>query len=106
MNIWLVLGVAAALVLIAAVVLGTRRPIHAEDELGQSTPRSAPIDARDSSDLHALLEVVLQIIEAKRRTGILQLTADGRTGSLYFLFGHLFHAATVPSQVSRPFTRC
>jgi Domain of unknown function (DUF4388) len=36
------------------------------------------------------------VLSAKddRRTGTLQLTAGSQTGSLYFLFGHLFHVAT------------
>jgi hypothetical protein len=93
-TIWAVIGVVAALVLLAGVVIGIRRPRYAEDELGQPKPRTAPIDAHDSADLLALLKLVLQSIVARRETGTLQLTAGGRTGSMYFLFGHLFHAAT------------
>jgi hypothetical protein len=93
-TVWAVIGVVAALVLLAGVVIGIRRPRYAEDELSQPKPRPAAIDARDSADLLALLKVALQSIEARRGTGTLQLTAGERTGSMYFLFGHLFHAAT------------
>ena len=91
MNIWLaVLGV-VALTLIAVVVVGARRPRHAEDELAQ--PQRAPtrIDAPSSLN-QPPLSVFLRSIETERETGALHVTAGGRTGSLYFLYGHLFHA--------------
>jgi len=90
-NIWLLLAVAAALVLIAAVVLGIPRPRHAEEELGQ--PERAPARIETPGSINPPpLRVVLQSIETERETGALQVTAGGRSGYLYFLFGHLFHA--------------
>jgi hypothetical protein len=38
------------------------------------------------------LKLVIQTAHARRETVTLQVTAGGRTCSLYFLFGHLFHA--------------
>jgi hypothetical protein len=91
LNIWLAAGAVVALVLIAAVVVGVRRPRSAEDELGQAEPRPAPIGV-DSIDTRGTVKQVLQAIQKGRETGTLVLTAGERTGSLYFLFGHLFHA--------------
>ena len=97
MNIWLVLGAVAALVLVV-VLVGTPRPRRAEDELGQPSVRVAGIDpARidiSSLDTRLELKLLLRTIARTRETGTLQLSAADRTGSLYFLFGHLFHAAT------------
>src|SRR5207245_9795084 len=92
MNISLaVLGV-VALTLIAVVVVGARRPRHAEDELAQ--PQRAPARIEAPSSLNqSPLSVFLRSIETDRETGALNVTAGGRTGSLYFLYGHLFHAA-------------
>jgi hypothetical protein len=53
--------------------------------LAQGTPGS--IDASSLRDW-------LLSAKGERRTGTLQLTAGGRTCSLYFLFGHLFHVAS------------
>src|SRR5437899_10745841 len=81
MNTWLaVLGV-VALALIAVVVVGARRPRHAEDELAQPERRPARIDTPGSLD-PAGLKVLLRSIQARRDTGTLQLTAGGRTASL------------------------
>ena len=93
MNIWLALLGVVALALIAVVVVGARRPRHAEDELAQPARRPARSDTPGSLD-PAGLKVLLQSIQARRDTGTLQLTAGGRTASLYFLFGHLFHVAS------------
>lgn len=93
MNIWLAVGVVVALGLIAFVVFGTQRPRSAEDELSQPKPRVARIDTPGSLNPAGVRDL-LQSIQAERKTGTLQLTAGGRTSSLYFLFGHLFHAAS------------
>jgi hypothetical protein len=90
-NVWFALAAVVGLVLIAVVVIGGRRPRSAEAELGQPTPRPAPIGI-DSVETMAELKQVLQNIQAAKGTGTLHVTAGGRTGSLYFLFGHLFHA--------------
>ena len=93
MNLWLALGALAALVLIV-VAIGTRRPRRAEDELAQPTTKSPSVDASSSLAHAAGVLPVLRSIKARRQTGTLQLTAGGYTASLYFLFGHLFHATS------------
>jgi hypothetical protein len=91
MNIWLLAVVAVLFVLIAIVVVGVRRPRHAEDELSQPKGPEARVEApKPASQLP--LSVFLRSIQKERETGTLQVTAGGRTGFLYFLFGHLFHA--------------
>src|SRR5438874_11370650 len=91
MNIWLaVLGI-VALALIAVVVIGAGRPRHAEDELAQPQRAPARVEAPDPLN-QPPLSVFLRSIETERETGALHVTAGGRTGSLYFLYGHLFHA--------------
>jgi hypothetical protein len=80
-----------ALVLIAVIVFGTRRPRQAEDELAQPTQQPARSNASSSLD-QGSLKALLRSVQAGRETGTLELTAGDRTGSLYFLFGHLFHA--------------
>lgn len=98
MNIWLVVGAVVGLVLIAVVVVGARRPRHAEDELGQ--PKRPPARLETPSSLNqallnpASLRDLLRSIHTERGTGTLQLVAGGRTGFLYFLYGHLFHAVS------------
>jgi len=92
-SIWFAAGAVIALVLIVVVVLGTRRPRHAEDELRLPSRRPDPKGAPGSFDSSSLRKWLLSAM-AQRRTGTLQLTAGGRTCSLYFLFGHLFHVAS------------
>jgi hypothetical protein len=90
-NIWLAVVVLVGLVLIAVVVVGVRRPRHAEDELTQ--PEHAPARVERAGALNqSPLNVFISSIQTERETGTLQVTAAGRTGYLYFLFGHLFHA--------------
>jgi hypothetical protein len=91
MNIWLAVAALVGLGLIAVVVVGARRPRHAEDELAQPQRAPARIEAPGSRNDPAL-NVFLGFIQTERETGTLQVTAAGRTGYLYFLFGHLFHA--------------
>ena len=91
MNIWLGVAAVVALVLIAVVVVGVRRPRHAEEELSQPDQATAYIEAPGPVS-QAPLNVFLRSIQTRRGTGTLHVTAGGRTGSLYFLFGHLFHA--------------
>ena len=91
MNIWLAVAALVGLVLIAVVVFGARRPRHAEDELAQPHYAPARIESPGSHNQPAL-NVFLSSIQSERETGTLQVTAGGQTGSLYFLFGHLFHA--------------
>jgi hypothetical protein len=90
-NIWLAVVVLVGLVLIAVVMVGVRRPRHAEDELTQ--PEHAPARVERAGALNQPpLNVFISSIQTERETGTLQVTAAGRTGYLYFLFGHLFHA--------------
>ncbi len=93
MSIWFAAGAVIALVLIVVVVLGTRRPRHAEEELQQSLRRPAHTGAPGSFDPSSLRRWLLSA-KVQRRTGTLRLTAGARTCSLYFLFGHLFHVAS------------
>src|SRR2546426_10563548 len=86
MGIWLAASAVVALVLIAIVVIGTRRPRHAEDELRPPSTRADPKGAPGSFDSSSLRKWLLSAM-AQRRTGKLQLTAGGRTCSLYLLFG-------------------
>jgi hypothetical protein len=91
MNTWLAVAVLVGLVLIAAVVVGVRRPRHAEAELGQ--PKSQAVAIETPGPLKQTpLRDFLRSIQRQRETGTLQVSAGGRTGFLYFLFGHLFHA--------------
>ena len=93
MGIWLAVGAAIGLVLIGVVLIGTRRPRHAEDELRLPSRRPDPKGAPGSFDSSSLRKWLLSAM-AQRRTGTLQLTAGSRTCSIYFLFGHLFHVAS------------
>ncbi|HEY4845140.1 MAG TPA: DUF4388 domain-containing protein [Candidatus Dormibacteraeota bacterium] len=93
MNIWFAVAAVVGLVLIAVVLIKTQRPRHAEDELAQPTRRPSRVDTPGAIDPAGVRDL-LRSMQAERRTGTLQLTAGGRTCSLYFLFGHLFHAAS------------
>jgi hypothetical protein len=90
-NIWLALAVIAGVLLMAGVVMGVRRPRHAEDELSQPVHPSADTEMPGSAS-QAPLNVFLRSFQTQRATGTVQVTTGGYTGSLYFLFGHLFHA--------------
>jgi hypothetical protein len=48
------------------------------------------------------LASLLQTMQTERATGALALESQGGTASLYFLFGHLFHAASARTSSSRP----
>jgi len=91
-NLWVVLGAVAALVLVV-VLIGTRRPRRAEDELAQSTRLAAPPTGQSSLDRGGL-KALLWSMKIARETGTLQVTAGEHSASLYFLFGHLFHATS------------
>jgi len=92
LNIWVILGVVAALVLVV-VMIGTRRPRRAEDELAQPTQQAARLDLSSSVD-HGGLKGLLRSMQTAREMGALQVTAGERSASLYFLFGHLFHVTS------------
>ena len=93
MDVWLVIGGVGVLLLLV-VLIGTRRPRRAEDELLPPSPQSVRIDAPDSINTQASLKQVIRTLHAGRETGALQVTAGARTGSVYLILGHLFHATS------------
>jgi Domain of unknown function (DUF4388) len=92
-NLWFAAGAVIALVLISVALIGIRRPRHAEDELRQPSARPISAGTPGSFDASSLRKWLLSA-NAQRVTGTLQVTAGGRTCSIYFLFGHLFHVAS------------
>ncbi len=91
MSLWLAVGAVIAAVLVAVVLLGTQRPRHAEDDLLPPKPHPARAEPASFAERTSLTEV-LRSVQARRRTGTLKATTAVSTASLYFLFGHLFHA--------------
>lgn len=91
---WVVVVMFIFVVLAAGVAKAIQRPRTAEDELGE--PKLPPISKGNTQtvDTREAVKRVLQMAQSGRATGALQVTAAGRTCSLYFLFGHLFHAAS------------
>jgi hypothetical protein len=87
------IGAAVGFVLLAVIAIRVGRSRSAEDELRQPKGQPARTATPGSFDSSSLRRWLLSA-KAARRTGTLQLTADGRTCSLYFLFGHLFHVAS------------
>src|SRR5207248_10384 len=90
-SLWVAVGAVIAVALMAVVLLGGRRPRHAEDELLPPKPQPVRTEAAAIADRASLTEV-LRSVQARRLTGTLNAAAAGRTASLYFLVGHLFHA--------------
>jgi len=72
-----------------AVLLIVRRPRSIEDELRQ--PKRSRTMARRLTAEASLVEV-LKALAAERATGRLDVRSGAKKCSLYFLFGHLFHA--------------
>jgi Domain of unknown function (DUF4388) len=93
MSIWLVIGGVVVVALVALVVFGSRRPRRAEDELDHAVQPSPP-SATPTSLQQPSVTALLGSMHAGRKTGVLQLTAADQHCSLYFLFGHLFHATS------------
>jgi Domain of unknown function (DUF4388) len=93
MNIWLAVGIVVGLVLIGLVAVGVRRPRHIEDTLSPPKRRPTRTDAIGTLD-QASLRDFLRSVQVERKTGSLRLTAGEQWCSLYFLFGHLFHAVS------------
>ena len=91
MSPWLAVVAVIAAGLIAVVLLGSRRPRHAEDELLPAKLQPVRTEPAAFADRTSLTEV-LRSVQARRLTGTLKATTSVRTASLYFLFGHLFHA--------------
>lgn len=90
MPVWLVVLVVIAIALGVALVIGVRRPRSLEDELNQSLP-AAPVGVTPPTT-QASLATTIQSLAQSRATGKLDVTSGDRSCSLYFLFGHLFHA--------------
>jgi len=91
MSLWFAVGAVIAAALIAVILLGSRRPRHAEDELLPLKPQRARTERASFTNQTSLIEVA-RSVHARRLTGTLKATAGGRDANLYFLFGHLFHA--------------
>ena len=101
MPTWLVVLGVIVIALGVALVVGVRRPRSLEDELKQPVPAppvgTAPpglASAGQAMTAHAPLAATIQALVSQRATGKLQVTSGDRSCSLYFLFGHLFHAGS------------
>ncbi len=94
MPIWLVVLGVIVIGIGVALVIGVRRPRSLEDELKQPVP-APPVGTAPpglASAGHAPLAATIQTLATRRATGKLEVTSGDRSCSLYFLFGHLFHA--------------
>jgi hypothetical protein len=94
MPVWLIVVVVIAIVLGVGLVVGVRRPRSIEDELQQS-PSAPPVGAAPSAQgplPQAPLATTIAGLIRNRATGKLEVTSGDQSCSLYFLFGHLFHA--------------
>jgi hypothetical protein len=89
MPVWLIALVVIAIVLGLALVVGVRRPRSIEDELQQAAS-APPVGAAPSAQ--APLATTIQALAGNRATGKLEVISGDQNCSLYFLFGHLFHA--------------
>ncbi len=99
MPIWLVVLGVIVIGIGVALVIGVRRPRSLEDELKQPVPAppvgTAPpglASAGQAPAGHAPLAATIQTLATRRATGKLEVKSGDRSCSLYFLFGHLFHA--------------
>lgn len=100
MNTWVLLAAAVALGVIVLLFLGTRRPRTIQAELDRpkravrARPAPAPPDLNQSGSIaQTPPRTLLLTMQARRATGTLTITRNDQTCSLYFLFGHLFHAS-------------
>lgn len=94
MPLWLVVLGVIAIAVGVALVVGVRRPRSLEDELKQPVP-APPVGAAPPGQApagHAPLVATIRALARERATGKLEVTSGDRSCSLYFLFGHLFHA--------------
>src|SRR5438128_3328153 len=94
MPVWLVVLVVIAIAVALALIVGVRRPRSLEEELHQPVP-PPPVGAAppgQSPAGHTSLAATIQALARDRATGKLEVTSGDRSCSLYFLFGHLFHA--------------
>src|SRR5207247_2739612 len=88
---WVAYVYVNATFLIAVMPLRSLHPRHAEDELLPAKLQPVRTEPAAFADRTSLTEV-LRSVQARRLTGTLKATTGVRTASLYFLFGHLFHA--------------
>ena len=86
--------VVLAIIIAAILVVAVQRPQTIEDELHQSPPAppvsASPIQVTPSA--HEPLATTIDALIRSKATGKLAVTSGGQSASLYFLFGHLFHA--------------
>ncbi len=89
MPLWLIAVVVIAIVVALALVVGVRPPRSIEDELHHAPP-APPVHAAPSGQ--APLATTIEGLIRNKATGKLEVTSGDQNCSLYFLFGHLFHA--------------
>jgi hypothetical protein len=66
----------------------------AEEFAWRFPPQQVEVVVQNSGTLTEMpLESILESVQQDRATGTLHLNSPGGTATLYFLFGHLFHAA-------------
>jgi hypothetical protein len=94
MPVWLIAVVVIAIVVAVILVVVVQRPRTIEDELHQSPPAppvsASPIQFTPSAS--APLATTIDALIRSKATGKLAVTSGDQSASLYFLFGHLFHA--------------
>lgn len=102
LNIWLLLGGAVGIALLVVIAVTMQRPRLVDDELNRPSgtrqlPKPHPWQSSKLPEAGSLtpasLRETFQAIRSDRRTGTLVLRFQGQSCGLYFLFGHLFHAA-------------
>ncbi len=94
MPVWLIAIVVIAIVVAAILVVAVQRPRTIEDEL-QQTPPAPPVSASPihvTASTQAPLATTIEALIRSKATGKLAVTSGDQSCSLYFLFGHLFHA--------------
>jgi hypothetical protein len=94
MPVWLIAIVVIAIVVAAILVVAVQRPRTIEDELHQSAA-APPLSASPTQftpSAQAPLATTIDAMIRSKATGKLAVTSGDQSASLYFLFGHLFHA--------------
>jgi uncharacterized protein DUF4388 len=103
LNIWILVGVAVGIALIVVAAITMKRPQLIDDQLNRPSgaKRLRKRGLRQSTKLalagsvtRESLQGVFHTIRSDRRTGTLALLFQEQSCALYFLFGHLFHAAS------------
>jgi hypothetical protein len=94
MPFWLIAIVVIAIVVAAILIVAVQRPRTIEDELrnspGAPSVSASPIGATPSTQ--APLATTIDALIRSKATGKLAVTSGDQRASLYFLYGHLFHA--------------